>query len=143
MSKGYVPGLFGTSHGALQFMAYEELKRDYNKYKKVPSEAKLVSHLTLRVTISLETFSLFNKTQPQNLEVFSLITMNPQLISFSERSDSSVFLLCSAHFSHSPSVSVLTERIGIYRNGSIIQNICCGYNIPISGGASSTARPAQ
>ncbi|KAM3614356.1 uncharacterized protein V6R79_013137 [Siganus canaliculatus] len=39
--KGYVPGLFGTSHGALQFMAYEELKRDYNKYKKVSSDAKL------------------------------------------------------------------------------------------------------
>ncbi|CAJ1061942.1 mitochondrial folate transporter/carrier-like [Xyrichtys novacula] len=39
--KGYVPGLFGTSHGALQFMAYEELKRDYNKYRKAPSEEKL------------------------------------------------------------------------------------------------------
>ncbi|XP_053736501.1 mitochondrial folate transporter/carrier-like [Synchiropus splendidus] len=39
--KGYVPGLFGTSHGALQFMAYEELKRDYNRYRKVSSDAKL------------------------------------------------------------------------------------------------------
>ncbi|XP_051920784.1 mitochondrial folate transporter/carrier-like [Hippocampus zosterae] len=39
--KGYVPGLFGTSHGALQFMAYEQLKRDYSKYKKIHSDAKL------------------------------------------------------------------------------------------------------
>ncbi|KAK0139401.1 Mitochondrial folate transporter/carrier [Merluccius polli] len=39
--RGYVPGLFGTSHGALQFMAYEELKRDYTKYKNMAPEQKL------------------------------------------------------------------------------------------------------
>ncbi|KAJ8389492.1 hypothetical protein AAFF_G00120300 [Aldrovandia affinis] len=39
--RGFVPGLIGTSHGALQFMLYEDLKRDYNKYNKMPSEAQL------------------------------------------------------------------------------------------------------
>lgn len=30
--KGFVPGVFGVSHGALQFMAYEEMKRYHAKY---------------------------------------------------------------------------------------------------------------
>ncbi|XP_016089639.1 mitochondrial folate transporter/carrier-like [Sinocyclocheilus grahami] len=38
---GFVPGLVGTSHAALQFMTYEGLKREQNKYKKMPSESLL------------------------------------------------------------------------------------------------------
>ena len=32
LDQGYVPGIFGVSHGALQFMAYEELKKGYSQY---------------------------------------------------------------------------------------------------------------
>ncbi|XP_059412802.1 mitochondrial folate transporter/carrier-like [Carassius carassius] len=39
--RGFVPGLVGTSHAALQFMTYEGLKREQNKYKKMPSESLL------------------------------------------------------------------------------------------------------
>ena len=41
--KGYLPGLFGTSHGAIQFMAYEELKKAYCNYYHISIATKLVS----------------------------------------------------------------------------------------------------
>lgn len=41
--KGFVPGIFGVSHGALQFMAYEEMKNRYNNYRNLPIDTKLVS----------------------------------------------------------------------------------------------------
>ncbi|KAH6920148.1 hypothetical protein HPB50_028863 [Hyalomma asiaticum] len=30
--RGFIPGVFGVSHGALQFMAYEEMKKFYQNY---------------------------------------------------------------------------------------------------------------
>ena len=41
--QGFVPGMFGVSHGAIQFMTYEEMKKAYNKYKQQPLDAKFVS----------------------------------------------------------------------------------------------------
>ncbi|KAK2166276.1 hypothetical protein LSH36_40g10033 [Paralvinella palmiformis] len=34
--KGFIPGLFGVSHGAIQFMTYEELKKMYNRHRNKP-----------------------------------------------------------------------------------------------------------
>ncbi|XP_060813522.1 mitochondrial folate transporter/carrier [Bombus pascuorum] len=39
--RGFVPGMFGVSHGAIQFMVYEELKNWYNNYLNVPIDSKL------------------------------------------------------------------------------------------------------
>lgn len=43
MFQGFVPGMFGVSHGALQFMTYEEMKNRYNQYRNLPIDIKLVS----------------------------------------------------------------------------------------------------
>ncbi|CAG2167124.1 unnamed protein product [Oppiella nova] len=39
--RGYVPGILNVSHGALQFMAYEELKSYYIRRKQLETNAKL------------------------------------------------------------------------------------------------------
>ncbi|KAK3701984.1 hypothetical protein RRG08_017874 [Elysia crispata] len=41
--RGFLPGVFGISHGALQFMAYEELKTLYNKQRNQPIDTRLTS----------------------------------------------------------------------------------------------------
>nr|CAD7455042.1 unnamed protein product [Timema tahoe] len=52
--KGFLPGIVGTSHGALQFMAYEEMKNRYNQYKCFPIDTKLT-------TIDYLTFAALSK----------------------------------------------------------------------------------
>lgn len=39
--KGLAPGIVGVSHGAVQFMVYEQMKNEYNKYYNFPISTKL------------------------------------------------------------------------------------------------------
>ena len=41
--QGFVPGLFGVSHGVVQFTAYEYLKNWWSHYKNQPIDTKLVN----------------------------------------------------------------------------------------------------
>ncbi|KAL4217633.1 hypothetical protein ACF0H5_022375 [Mactra antiquata] len=43
MYKGFVPGVLGISHGALQFMTYEEMKNKYNQYLERPVDTRLTT----------------------------------------------------------------------------------------------------
>ncbi|ERL94312.1 hypothetical protein D910_11593 [Dendroctonus ponderosae] len=42
--RGFVPGMFGVVHGAIQFMTYEEMKAFYNRHRKLPYDNKLVNY---------------------------------------------------------------------------------------------------
>lgn len=48
-SQGFIPGMFGVSHGAIQFMVYEELKNWYNNYLNAPIDSKLVSRTFVEI----------------------------------------------------------------------------------------------
>lgn len=53
--KGYIPGLWGTSHGAIQFMLYEELKKAYAVSRSIPIDTKLgpLAYLSMAATSKL------------------------------------------------------------------------------------------
>lgn len=53
--RGFIPGLFGVSHGAVQFMTYEEMKNRYAVYKNRPINTKLetVEYLTFAAVSKL------------------------------------------------------------------------------------------
>uniref|UniRef100_A0A4X2LIQ4 Solute carrier family 25 member 32 n=1 Tax=Vombatus ursinus TaxID=29139 RepID=A0A4X2LIQ4_VOMUR len=61
--KGFVPGLLGTSHGALQFMAYELLKVKYNKYINRLPDAHL-STIEYVSTVALSKVFAVSATYP-------------------------------------------------------------------------------
>lgn len=57
--KGLVPGLVGTTHGAVQFVAYEELKYYLNKSKGLHAEAKLDASEYMWISALSKAFAQF------------------------------------------------------------------------------------
>lgn len=58
--KGYLPGLFGTTHGAVQFMVYEELKKIYCNFYSLPITEKLgpMEYVTMAASSKLVATSI-------------------------------------------------------------------------------------
>lgn len=57
--RGFVPGLFGVSHGVLQFMSYEEMKKYYNRYRGAPHDARFSTLEYLTFAALSKSFAAF------------------------------------------------------------------------------------
>lgn len=40
--RGFLPGVLGVSHSAIQFMIYAEMKNAYNTYRNMPIDSRMV-----------------------------------------------------------------------------------------------------
>ncbi|XP_044756063.1 mitochondrial folate transporter/carrier [Coccinella septempunctata] len=58
--RGFIPGLLGVSHGAVQFTIYEEMKNTYNKHNDTPITTKLstIQYLTFAAVSKLAAVSI-------------------------------------------------------------------------------------
>ena len=71
--KGYFPGLLGVSHGAMQFMFYEELKKFYCNYYGMVLTTKLVSCMLHRPLCQEEwSGDIVQGFMAPNLQIFFL-----------------------------------------------------------------------
>ena len=73
-----MPGLFGVSHGALQFMAYEELKKGYSRYFGTPINKKLVWNLDSISKLSIH----ISPVRMPNVLIHKPQTFSPLRLSF-------------------------------------------------------------
>jgi solute carrier family 25 folate transporter 32 len=55
--KGWIPGLGNVIHGSIQFMAYEEMKSQYQKKYNRPKHAKLEMHEYLALAATSKSFA--------------------------------------------------------------------------------------
>lgn len=40
--RGFLPGVLGVSHTAVQFMVYDEMKNAYHRYYNMPLDSRMV-----------------------------------------------------------------------------------------------------
>lgn len=154
--RGFVPGMLGVSHGAIQFMTYEEMKNAYNEYRKLPIDTKLVC-------ISLTSYNHMTKKRVAYASLYNLCIYRyrrsiypvyircPCYLAAVQRSSSLAYshpthlevdweyarLIRVSSFSFSLSSHAGHKRISGIR--SDVEANCRRGNISISGGAGTPA----